>query len=161
MREKDSYFPLLGIYMLQKQLPLSGKLLSFSTLVLPKQFCRFIFENVAQSHSLNAALRQRFLQRGIFANQRIRRTFFFVHAESRFTPIRQYCICRVIHRIRLKTIFLPSPAKIQAEPMPVGWRPFPGILRKELLTGHLIRPHLLHPPKSTESSHHPAADTAA
>ena len=77
MRERDSFFPLVGIYLLQKQLPLSGKLLSFSTLVLPKQFCRFIFENVAPRHSLNAALRQRFLWCGIFANQRIRRTFFF------------------------------------------------------------------------------------
>lgn len=160
MRERDSSFPLVGIYLLQKQLPLSGKLLSFSTLVLSKEFCRFIFENVAKSHSLNAALRQRFLRRGIFANQRIRRTFFFVHAESRFTPIRQYCAHRMIHRIRLKTIFLPSPAKIQAEPMPVGWRPFPGLLGEKLLTGHLIRPPPSHPPKSTESSHHPAADTA-
>ena len=74
--------------------------------------------------------------------------------------VRQYCICRVIHRIRLKTIFLPSPAKIQAKPMPVGWRPFPGVLGEKLLTGHLIRPPPSHPPKSTESSHHPAADTA-
>lgn len=53
--------------------------LSFSTLVLPKQFCRFIFENVAQRHSLNAALRQRFLRRGIFANQRIRRIALHAH----------------------------------------------------------------------------------